>query len=131
MSDIARADWDRGGDGPMTTKQRKMLNAVCGDLAAQIPWHGFRLHKDDYRHMLAGTILGWRSFPGICRGEGAPGFIMLGGSSLSLSKTQARDAITVGLHIGDHPDEQGLKCKPVHWCDVIYLALGFNPEDFR
>jgi hypothetical protein len=125
----SRAEWDIDGSGRMTDKQRKMLNACCGDLAAQVAWHGNRLSKDDWRHMIAGTMLGWRMMPAIDRGEGAAGFIMLGGSSLNLSKTQARDAITCALHIGDRPDEQSLKCKPVRWCDVVYRALGFDPKD--
>lgn len=123
--------WDQDGSGRMTDEQRRMLNAICGDLSAQVVWHGNRLHKDDWRHMLAGTMKGWRMMPGIDRGEGAPGFIMLGGSSLALSKSQARDAITCGLQIGDDPASQGLADKPVRWSDAVLLGLGFNPADFR
>ena len=121
--------WEVDGSGRMTDEQRRMLNAVCGDLASQIVWHGFRLSKDDWRHMISGTMLGWRMMPGIDRGEGAPGLIMLGGSSLSMSKTLAKDAITQGLAIGDDPSSQGLNCNPVHWCDAVLLGLGFNPKD--
>jgi hypothetical protein len=127
----ARADWELSGNSRMTDQQRKMLNAVCGDLAAQVRWHGNRLSKDDWRHMLSGTMLGWRMMPAINRGEGAAGFIMLGGSSLDLSKTLAADAITCGLQIGDRPDEQGLSCKPVRWSDAVLLGLGFNPADIN
>lgn len=121
--------WDIDGSGRMTDEQRRMLNAICGDLSRQLAWHGNRLGKDDWRHLISGTVLGWRMMPGIDRGEGAPGFVMLGGSSLSLSKTLAREAITVGLHIGDHPGEQGLKAPPVRWSDAVLLGLGFNPRD--
>ena len=114
----------------MTDAQRRMLNAVCGDLARQLAWHGFRLSKEDWRHFLAGTMLGWRMMPGIDRGQG-PGFIMLGGSSLSLSKSQAADAITQGVLIGDDPASQNLNCSPVRWCDAVLLGLGMNPVDFR
>lgn len=102
----------------MSDEQRRTLNAACGDLAEQIVWHGFRLTKDDWRHMLAGTIRGWRMMPGIDRGEG-PGFIMLGGSSMSLLKSDAADAITQAFLIGDDPSSQGLNCPPVQWCSVI------------
>lgn len=129
ITHIDRSSWDASGDARMTDAQRRMLNAVCGDLSKQIKWHGNRLTKDDFRHLISGTMLGWRMMPAIDRGEGAAGFIMLGGSSLSLSRTQARDAITCALHIGDHPEEQGLKCKPVRWCDVVYRALGFDPRE--
>lgn len=115
----------------LTLEQRKFLNAICGDLAAQIAWHGNRLTKDDWRHMIAGTVLGWRMMPGIDLGDGKPGMIMLGGSSLDLRKAECAEAITMALHIGDHPDEQGLSCPPVRWCDAVLLGLGFNPMDFR
>ncbi len=128
---MGRADWELAGDTRMTRKQQRMLNAVCGDLARQIRWHGNSLHKDDWRHMLAGTMLGWRMMPGIDRGQGAPGFIMLGGSSLNLSKSQAADAITTGLQIGDHPEDQGLDQRPVAWSDAVLLGLGFNPDQLR
>ena len=127
---ITREQWEIDGSGHMTDKQRRMLNAVCGCLAGKVVWHGNRLTKDDWRHMLSGTMLGWRMMPAIDRGQGAAGFIMLGGSSLSMSKTMAKDAITCGLHIGDRPDEHGLKCRPVTWSVVIYRALGFDPRDF-
>lgn len=128
---MSPADWQLSGDGPMSDKQRRMLNAVCGDLAAQVTWHGNRLSKDDWRHMLSGTMLGWRMMPAIDRGEGAPGFIMLGGSSLKLSKRLAADAITQGIAIGDDPASQNLRCKPVTWCDAVLLGMGFNPADLR
>ena len=122
-------DWKVSGDGRMTDSQRRMLNAVCGDLAGQIVWHGNRLSKDDWRHMISGTVLGWRMMPAINRGEGPAGFIMLGGSSLNLSKTLAADAITCGLQIGDRPDEQGLSCNAVQWSDAVLMGLGFSPSD--
>ncbi|KRG69135.1 recombination protein NinB [Pseudoxanthomonas dokdonensis] len=128
---IGRSDWDLRGEGRMTDAQRRMLNAVCGDLSSQIKWHGQRLSKDDFRHLISGTMLGWRMMPAIDRGEGAAGFIMLGGSSLSMTRSQAADAITQALHIGDHPDEYSLKSAPAQWCDAVLLGQGFNPRDFR
>jgi hypothetical protein len=115
----------------LTIEQRKFLNAICGDLAAQIVWHGNRLTKDDWRHMIAGTVLGWRMMPGINTGDGRPGMIVLGGSSLDLKKAQCIDAINLALEIGDRPDEQGLKSPPVRWSDTVLRGLGFNPADFR
>ena len=101
-----------------TREQRNLLNAACGDLA-QIRWHGFSLSKDDWRHMIAGTILGWRLMPGIDRGEGNAGLIMLGGSSLNLDKEQCTDAITQAFLIGDDPTTQGLDAKPIRWCASV------------
>lgn len=113
----------------ITEEQRKLLNSLCGDLSAQVRWHGRRLSKDSWRHLLSGTAKGWIMVPGIDRGEGNPGFIMLGGSSLTLTKDQATEAITMGFHIGDNPGEQGLDCPPVRWNDTICLARGINPND--
>jgi len=113
----------------LSREQQKLLNAACGDLSAQIVWHGQRLSKDDWRHLLAGTILGWRMMPAIDRGEGAAGFIMLGGSSLDLDKAHCTDAITLAFHLGDEPESQGIKCKPVSWCAVIKAARGINDAD--
>ncbi len=103
----------------ITEEQRRTLNAACGDLAAQISWHGNKLSRDDWRHLLAGTILGWRMLPGIDRGEGAPGFVFLSGSSLKLTKDQATDALTLAFSIGDDPSSQGLNAKPVRWCASV------------
>lgn len=130
MSALKPEDWQDRGEGMMTTKQQRMLNAICGDLAAGLSWHGQRLTKDDWRHMVAGTMLGWRLMPAIDRGQGAPGHIMLGGSSMKLTKSLACDAITVLVHIGDYPEEQGMHARPVRWSDTVLLGLGFNPHDF-
>lgn len=58
MSEIQPSDWQQRGEEMMTPKQQRMLNAICGDLAAQLALHGQRLTKDDWRHMVAGTMLG-------------------------------------------------------------------------
>lgn len=117
-------DWQLAGTGKMTDAQRRLFNAACGDLSVHLPWHQMKLTRDDYRHMISGTLLGWRTVPGIELGDGKRGWIMLGGSSLDLSRTQATDAITLAFHIGDFPREQGLQSPPVPWCDVVCLARG-------
>lgn len=112
-----------------TLEQRKLFNAACGDLASQLRWHGFRLTKDDWRHLISGTMLGWRMMPGIDKGEGqAPGLIMLGGSSLDLSKKQCTEAIDMAFAIGDHPEGQGIDAEPVKWCAVVCLARWVTDE---
>lgn len=113
----------------LTEQQRKILNAACGDLSEQISWHGFKLSKDDWRHLVSGTIKGWRMMPAIDRGEGAAGFIMLGGSSMDLSKEQCIDAITQVFVIGDDPSTQGLKSDPVRWCASVCKARYLVNED--
>lgn len=112
----------------LTEQQRKILNAACGDLSDQISWHGFRLSKDDWRHMLAGTFLGWRLMPGIDLGEGRHSMIMLGGSSLDLNKEQCMQAIEMAFAIGDCPESQGLTSKPVRWCSAVCKARWLADE---
>lgn len=126
---INSADWQLQGKGRMTDAQRRLLNAACNDLALGINWHGNRLSKDDFRHMISGTILGWRMMPAIDMGQGAQGFIFLGGSSLNLTRSQATDAIQAAFYIGDRPDDQGLKSVPVRWCDVVCLARGISDSE--
>lgn len=88
----------------MTRDQQKRLNALCGDLSAQIRLsptghyvnkaqcpEGIALHKDDWRHMFCGSYLGWRSVPAL---EGF-GFIMLGRSSLLLDIDAASEVMTM------------------------------------
>jgi hypothetical protein len=113
----------------MTDAQRRLLNAACGDLAAGLSWHGNRLSKDDWRHLLCGTVKGWRMLPGIDMGTGAPGFVMLGGSSLELTRTQATDAIQMAFYVGDRPEEQAINSGGVRWCDVVCLARGINDSE--
>jgi len=110
-------------------EQLNTLHAACGDLASQIEWHGFRLTKDDWRHMICGTVLGWRMMPAIDQGTGAAGFIMLGGSSLDLTKQQATDALTMAFALGDDPSSQGLKSPPVRWCRSVVGARWIIEEE--
>ena len=123
-------DWKEQGSEPITDKQHRMLCAVCGCLAKQIQWHGRRLSPDSWRMFLCGTAAGFAMVPAYDRGDGATGFVMLGKSIKGLSKTQAAEAITIGLHIGDQPQEQGIQSQPVRWSDAVLLGLGFNPHDF-
>lgn len=126
-----RNEWELQGPGRMTVKQQKMLNAVCGCLE-QIHWHGDKLHKDDWRHLLSAVSAGQVMLPGWHYGDGRPqGFIMLGKSSLSMTRSEASDAITMGVQLGDNPDSQGIKVAPVMWTDAVILGLGFNPADLR
>jgi len=112
--------------------QRRFFNDICGDLADQLPWHGgIRLTKDDYRHMIAGTVLGWRTMPGISRDGEPRGWIMLGGSSLDLTKDQCADAITLALTLGDKPWDQGLDAERVRWGYSVLRGLGYSDDDIR
>lgn len=114
----------------LTDEQRRLFNAACGDLARCLTWHGFRLSKDDWRHFISGTVLGFRMLPGIPLGNGAPGFVMLGGSSLDLTKPKCTEAIQIAFGIGDAPWEyEPSQRKAVQWCPVVRLARGITDEE--
>ena len=113
----------------MSRKQQKLMNSACGDLGDQIRWHGIVFGRDDYRHLLAAVVLGERLVPGVNTGMGNPGLIRMSRSSLELTKSQATECIQMAFDIGDTPQDQGLQCRPVNWCDVIKLARGIRDSD--
>lgn len=123
-----KQDWQDRREGPWTPAQRRMLNAVCGCLAA-IKWHGFVMSKDDWRHFFAGTVLGFRALPAWDMGDGRRGIIMLGRSSMDLSREAACDAITLAISLGDDPSSQGLPARPVEWSRAVLLGMGYREED--
>lgn len=129
--ELTREDWDQRGSGPMTTKQRKMLNGVCGDLARCIYWHDINgrrvnLDKDDWRHFFSGIALGQRFLRGWDSGSGPSGFIVLGRSSLELTVTLASQAIDAAIHFGDNPESQGVEARPVQWSDAVLYGMGYS-----
>lgn len=114
----------------LTEQQRVFLCTICDDLSRKLAWHGgMRLSKDDYRWMISGTVSGMRFVPGIETGDGRRGWVMLGKSCRELNKRECTDAITLALHLGDHPEEQGLPSRPVRWCDTVLRGLGYTDAD--
>lgn len=122
------AQWRESGAAKMSDKQRRLFNAACNDLAEQMNWHGHHLSKDDWRHLFTGIVLGNRPLPGWDYGDGQRSTVMLGRSSLELTKTQATDAITMAFFLGDFPHEQGMSAKPVRWCAVVCCARWITDE---
>jgi hypothetical protein len=125
-------DWEECGNTGMTDAQRRMLNSVCGDLANGIRWHGRSLHKDQWRWLLCCVVINEPLNPGWDYGDGFPrGFIVFGESSKKLTRSQAKDAITLGIQLGDHPDTQALPDKPVRWSDATLHGMGYTDEDLK
>jgi hypothetical protein len=89
------------------------------------------MDKDDWRHFLSGIAAGQRAVPGYNDGEGRRGIVMIGKSSLKLTKAQATEAIRIGLDIGNKPDEQGLRSPPVRWSRAVLLGDDWNPKDLE
>ena len=76
-----------------SSEQNKKLNAMCGDLAEQVLWHGQAIGKDDWRHMfVAAYRKEQRIVPGI-----NGGFVVLGASSRRLTVAECSDVIEM-LH---------------------------------
>lgn len=77
-------------------EQNKKLNAMCGDLAEQVIWHGQAIGKDDWRHMfVAAYRKEQRIVPGI-----NGGFVVLGASSKKLTVKECADVIEMIYHFG-------------------------------
>lgn len=79
----------------MTRDQQKRLNAMCGDLSAQVPWFmrdgtSAMLHRDDWRHVFAGKELGQRY---IQDPEDRTRLVTLAASSRLLTDEQASNVI--------------------------------------
>lgn len=128
MARVESQAWQEHGAEGMTRKQQKLLNAACDDLSAQIDWHGNRLTKADFRHMIAAAVLSSRLMPSINTGEGGPALIMLGRSSKDFTKSEATTAIRMAFDIGDNPQDQNLNAQPVRWCATVVLARWISDE---
>lgn len=82
--------------GTRTLEQNDKLQAVCGDIARQVVWHGQKLSRDDWRHVLVASYRkGQRAVPGI---DG--GFVVLGASSKDLSVAECGDVIELAHAFG-------------------------------
>ena len=83
-----------------TLDQNDKLNAMCGDVAAQVEWHGQWLSKDDWRHMFVASYRkGQKVVPGI---DG--GFVVLGASSRKLRIKECADVIELIYAFGAEHD---------------------------
>jgi hypothetical protein len=87
------------------------------------------MDKDSWRHFWAGIVTGQRMVTGWDYGDGRPrGFIFLGKSSLTLTRAEASDAITMAISVGDDPESQGIQAKPVVWSDTVLHGMGFHED---
>ncbi len=85
-----------------TRLQNDKLQALCGEVAAQVVWHGQKLSQDDFRHMFVASYRkGQRAVPGI---DG--GFVVLGASSKDLKVAECADLIELVFAFGA---EHGVK----------------------
>lgn len=83
-----------------TRLQNDKLQALCGEVAQQVKWHGQRLTQDDWRHMFVASYRkGQKAVPGI---DG--GFVVLGASSRDLKVAECADVIELIMAFGVEHD---------------------------
>lgn len=103
------------GFEPMTHEQRKRLNAMCGDVANQVPWMlgGSVRHmtKDEWRHFFVAHVMGNATAPSIDGDR----IIIFSRSSNDMDKEQATRCIDLIMHFGDS--------KQVQWTDPKLVQL--------
>ena len=85
-------------------EQNALMWSVLTDLSKQVPWHGEKLTKEDYKDLLTAALKKQRAIPGI---DG--GFVVLGMSTSKMSKQEMTDLITLAHAFGD---ERGVKWSP-------------------
>lgn len=84
--------------------QNQLMWSILSDLAKQVPWHGEKLTKEEYKDLLTAGLKKQRAIPGI---DG--GFVVLGTSTSKMKKQEMTDLITLAHAFGD---ERGVKWSP-------------------
>lgn len=85
-------------------EQNALMWSVLTDLSKQVPWHGEKLTKEEYKDLLTAGLKKQRAIPGI---DG--GFVVLGASTSKMTKQEMTDLITLAHAFGD---ERGVKWSP-------------------
>jgi len=84
--------------------QNQLMWSILTDLSKQVPWHGEKLTKEEYKDLLTAGLKKQRAIPGI---DG--GFVVLGTSTSKMTKQEMTDLITLAHAFGD---ERGVKWSP-------------------
>lgn len=77
-------------------EQNALMWSVLTDLSKQVPWHGEKLTKEEYKDLLTAGLKKQRAIPGI---DG--GFVVLGTSTSKMTKQEMTDLITLAHAFGD------------------------------
>lgn len=100
---------------PMTAEQRRRLNAMCQDIADQVPWmvsgNIRKMDKDEWRWYFCAHVLGNATSPSI---EGDR-IIIFSRSSRELDKVAASKCIDLIMMFGDS--------KGVTWKDPKIIEM--------
>lgn len=84
--------------------QNQLMWSVLTDLSKQVPWHGEKLTKEEYKDLLTAGLKKQRAIPGI---DG--GFVVLGTSTSKMTKQEMTDLIMLAHAFGD---EREVKWSP-------------------
>lgn len=82
--------------------QNSMLWACLTDIAEQVVWHGRKLSKEDWKHVLSAALYQQNVVPNI----DGNGFVVLGKSTSKMTVREMRDLIELAQAFGA---EQGVK----------------------
>ena len=76
--------------------QNALMWSCLTDLSKQVPWHGEKLTKEEYKDLLTAGLKKQRAIPGM---DG--GFVVLGTSTSKMTKAEMSDLITLAHSFGD------------------------------
>ncbi|MCR9025500.1 recombination protein NinB [Aeromonas caviae] len=82
--------------------QNSMLWACLTDIAEQVVWHGRKLAKEDWKHVLSAALYQQDVVPNL----NGDGFVVLGKSTSKMTVREMRDLIELAQAFGA---EQGVK----------------------
>lgn len=85
-----------------TLAQNSMLWACLTDIAEQVNWHGRKLSKEDWKHVLSASLYQQEVVPNI----DGNGFVVLGKSTSKMTVREMRDLIELAQAFGA---EQGVQ----------------------
>ncbi|MGL6255242.1 recombination protein NinB [Aeromonas caviae] len=85
-----------------TLAQNSMLWACLTDIAEQVVWHGRKLAKEDWKHVLSAALYQQDVVPNI----DGNGFVVLGKSTSKMTVREMRDLIELAQSFGA---QQGVK----------------------
>ncbi len=83
--------------------QNAMMWACLTDIAEQVSWHGRKLAKEDWKHVLSAALYQQDVVPNL----NGDGFVVLGKSTSKMTVREMRDLIELAQAFGA---EQGVKC---------------------
>lgn len=95
--------------------QNSMLWACLTDIAEQVVWHGRKLAKEDWKHVLSAALYQQDVVPNI----DGNGFVVLGKSTSKMTVREMRDLIELAQAFGA---EQGVKFGDESRCGFDWVA---------